>query len=120
MLPRSRLTIAGLGICALVVALAFNGIIQAMIFAYTVYTCGVILPVIAGFFKKRLKVTGTGALAALAGGGTLGIVSKLVSVKYLDLGALALSAVLLLLVSFIDTRLQSRRPGTTVRPHTAS
>lgn len=119
-LPQSRLIIALLGMCALVVALAFNGIIQAMIFAYTVYTCGVILPVIAGFFKEQLKVTGTGALAALAGGGALGIVSKLVNVRYLDLGALAMSAVLLLLVSFIDTRLRSRRPGTPVQPNTAS
>jgi SSS family solute:Na+ symporter len=107
-LPGSRLAIAGLGICALVVALVFDGIISSMIFAYTVYTCGVILPVIAGFFKERLKVTGAGALAALVGGGALGIVSKLVSIKYLDLGALALSAVLLILVSFVDNRLRSR------------
>jgi SSS family solute:Na+ symporter len=108
-LPRSRWLIILLGIVALAVALLLKGIISALLFAYTVYTCGVILPVIAGFFRKQLKVTATGALAALIGGGALGIVSKLVSVKYLDLGALALSAVLLFLVSFIDSRMKRRR-----------
>ncbi|MCK4274682.1 MAG: hypothetical protein KAW90_07285, partial [Dehalococcoidales bacterium] len=108
-LPRSRWLIILLGIISLVVALLLKGIISALLFAYTVYTCGVILPVIAGFFKGRLKVTATGALAALIGGGAAGIASKLVSVKYLDLGALALSAVLLFLVSFIDNRIKRRR-----------
>lgn len=108
-LPRSRWLIVLLGIISLVVALLLKGIISALLFAYTVYTCGVILPVIAGFFKGRLKVTATGALAALIGGGALGIVSNLVSIQYLDLGALALSAVLLFLVSFIDNRIKRRR-----------
>jgi len=108
-LPRSRRLIILLGIISLAVALLLRGIISALLFAYTVYTCGVILPVIAGFFKSRLKVTAAGALAALIGGGALGIVSKLVSVKYLDLGALGLSAVLLFLISFIDNRIKNRQ-----------
>ncbi len=109
-LPRSRWLIILLGIVALVVALLLKNIISALLFAYTVYTCGVILPVIAGFFKDRLKVTAAGALAALIGGGAAGIASKLISIKYLDLGALALSAVLLFLVSFIDKRLKNKIP----------
>jgi len=108
-LPRSRWLIIALGIISLVVALLLKGIISALLFAYTVYTCGVILPVMAGFFKNRLKVTASGALAALIGGGVLGIISKLAEVKYLDLGALATSACLLLLVSFIDNRIKRRR-----------
>ena len=107
-LLRSRWTIVVLGICALVVALALKGIIAAMIFAYTIYTTGVILPVIAGFFRKQLRVTSTGAFAALLGGGTVGLVSKLVDVKYLDLGALFLSGLLLFLVSFIDNHIRNR------------
>ena len=110
-LPRSRWLIILLGIVALVVALLLKGIISALLFAYTVYTCGVILPVIAGFFKSHLKVTAAGALAALIGGGAAGIASKLVSIQYLDLGALALSGVLLFLVSFIDKRIRSRASG---------
>jgi SSS family solute:Na+ symporter len=107
-LPRSRLIIASLGLCALVVALALKGIITSMLFAYTVYTAGVILPVIAGFCKNRLKITSSGALAALVGGGAAGIASKLMGVKYLDLVAMAISLVLLFLVSYID-RIRHRK-----------
>ena len=97
-----------LGVVSLIVALALKGVISALLFAYTVYTCGVILPVIAGFFKSRLKVTPLGALAALIGGGSAGLISKLLAVKYLDLGALLLSGLLLFAVSFIENRLKRR------------
>jgi len=112
-LPRSRWAIVLLGICALIVALMLKGVISALLFAYTVYTAGVILPVLAGFFKNRLKVTSTGALAALTGGGSAGLISKLLAIKYLDLGALLISGVLLFLVSYIDRRYRSTglRPG---------
>jgi SSS family solute:Na+ symporter len=109
-LPRSRWVIALLGIISLVVALILKGVISALLFAYTVYTCGVILPVIAAFFKSRLKVTPSGALAALIGGGTAGVISKLLAIKYLDLGALLLSGILLFLVSLIDNRARTKRP----------
>ncbi len=107
-LLRSRWAIVVLGICSLLVALALKGIISALLFAYTVYTAGIILPVIAGFFRSRLKVTPLGALVALIGGGSAGLISKLFAIKYLDLGALALSGLLLFTVSFIDNRLKKR------------
>jgi hypothetical protein len=37
------------------------------------------------------------------------LVSKLMAIKYLDLGSLLISGVLLFLVSFIDNRLRDRR-----------
>ena len=106
-LPRSRWAIILLGICALVVALMLKGIISALLFAYTVYTSGVIVPVIFGFFRNRLKVTPAGAMAALIGGGTAGLLSKLLAIKYLDLGALLVSGVLLFLVSYIHRRVRA-------------
>jgi SSS family solute:Na+ symporter len=105
-LPRSRWLIAGLGVVSLVVALLLKNIITSMLFAYTVYTCGIILPVLAGFFKEKLKVTPAGALAALIGGGGLGLASKLVSVPYLDLWAIGLSAFLLFTVSYADRKMR--------------
>lgn len=121
-LPRSRWVILLLGILSLVVALFLKGIISAMLFAFTVYTCGITLPVIFGFFKDKLRITANGGLAALIGGGGLGLFSRmtgyiddwfnldgtLASVKYLELWALALSVVLLFMVSFIDNRLKSK------------
>ncbi len=106
-LPRSRWAIILLGICALVIALMLDGIISALLFAYTVYASGVIVPVIFGFFRNRLKVTPAGAMAALVGGGTAGLLSKLLAIKYLDLGALLISGVLLFLVSYIHRRVRA-------------
>ena len=106
-LKRSRWIIAGLGVISLVVALVMGSIITSMLFAYTVYTCGVILPVLAGFFREKLKVTPNGALAALIGGGGLGLASELVAVPYLELYAIALSALLLFGVSWVERKLKN-------------
>jgi len=98
-----------LGLVSTALALYLGEILSAVLFAFTVFTAGVILPVIAGFFKQRLGVTPLGALVAIAGGGSLGVISKLWSLKYLDVGAMVLCGVLLFAVSFIDGRRKSRR-----------
>jgi SSS family solute:Na+ symporter len=105
----SRWGIVVLGVASLILALYLAGIVTAILFAFTVYTAGLILPVLAGFYKDKLKVTPVGALAAIIGGGGVALVSKLLQIKYLDLGGLLASGVLLFLVSFIDKRMRSRR-----------
>jgi SSS family solute:Na+ symporter len=107
-LTLSRWGIVLLGICSLLLALALKGVISSLLFAYTVYTCGLVLPVLAGFYKDKLKVTSLGALAAIIGGGGMALVSKLFEIKYLDLGGLLASGVLLFLVSFIDNRVRGQ------------
>jgi SSS family solute:Na+ symporter len=108
-LSLSRWGIVVLGLCSLLLALTLKGVISALLFAYTVYTCGLILPVIAGFYRNKLKVTPMGALVAIIGGGGVALVSKLFDIKYLDLGGLLASGILLFLVSFIDNRIRSKR-----------
>jgi len=93
-----------LGTGSLALALTLQGVISALLFAYTIYTCGLILPVIAGFYKQRLGVTPAGAMAAIIGGGTAAIISKIFGIAYLDLGGLFISVILLFLVSFIDKK----------------
>jgi SSS family solute:Na+ symporter len=105
----SRWGIVGLGLLSLLLALWLKGVISALLFAYTVYTSGLILPVIAGFYKDKLKVTPAGALAAIIGGGGVALVSKLMAIRYLDLGGLLVSGILLFLVSFINNRLKGQR-----------
>jgi SSS family solute:Na+ symporter len=102
----SRWGVLVIGIASLGLALMLKGVISALLFAYTIYTCGVILPVIAGFYKDRLKVTPIAALTAIIGGGVTGLTSKIWGIKYLDLGALLLSAVLLIAVSLIENRIR--------------
>ncbi len=106
-LSLSRWGIVVLGVSSLILALALKGVINALLFAYTVYTCGLILPVIAGFYKDRLKVTPLGALVAVVGGGSAALISKVLDIKYLDLGGLLISALLLFVVSFIDNKIKT-------------
>jgi hypothetical protein len=54
-------------------------------------------------------VTSNAAIAAIIGGGLAGLISKILSVKYLDLGALAISLFLLISVSLIENRLRQSR-----------
>jgi len=98
----SRTGIVVLGALSLCIALYLKGIISSLMFAYTIYTAGVIPLVIAGFWRERLKVTPLAALAALVGGGGTALASQIMKIKYLDLGALGVSVVLLFLVSAIE------------------
>lgn len=108
-LSLSRWGIIVLGLGSLLLALTLKGVINALLFAYTVYTCGLILPVIAGFYKNRLKVTPLGALVAIIGGGSVALISKLFDISYLDLGGLLIGGLLLFIVSFIENRIRGKR-----------
>ncbi len=109
MLLVSRLGIVVLGIVSLALALYMGSIIKSILFAYTIYTGGIILPVLAGFYRDKLKVNATGALVALIGGGSVALVSKIWSIKYLDLAALLICAVLLFAASFISRKIQKKK-----------
>jgi SSS family solute:Na+ symporter len=110
----TRLSLVGLGLVALGLALALKGVISSLLFAYTIFTCGLVVPVVAGFYKEKLKVTPRGALAALIGGGVVGLLGKVpgldIPLKE-DLGLIgfAVSAVLLFSVSFLDPKRLSPR-----------
>jgi len=110
----TRLSLIGLGLVALGLALTLKGVISSLLFAYTIFTCGLVVPVIAGFYKEKLRVTPRGALAALIGGGVVGLIGKIPGLDIPlkgDLGLIgfAVSAVLLFGVSFLDSRSLSRR-----------
>ncbi|MFC1954142.1 sodium:solute symporter, partial [Chloroflexota bacterium] len=114
MLTLSRWGIVILGVASLILALYLRDIVAAILFAYTLYTGGLVIPILAGFYKERLKVTPLGALVAIVGGGSAALVSKLLAIKYLDLGGLLISALLLFTVSFIENRTkQGKNPGIT-------
>jgi len=106
-LLHSRLGMLLIGLIALGLALLLKGVISALLFAYTIYTCGVIFPAVAGFYRDRLKVTSGAALAAIICGGLAGVASKIWPLKYLDLGALGISLLVLILGSLIENRLRT-------------
>jgi len=105
----TRLNIIILGLLALGLAMILKGVISSLLFAYTVFTCGLVVPVIAGFYKEKLKVTPQGALAALIGGGVIGLLGKIPSLDIPlkgDLGLIGfgVSAMLLFGVSYLGRR----------------
>ena len=97
----SRISVAIIGLSALALAVSMPGIIKTLMMAYTVFTSGLLLPVVAGFYKKRLGLTPSGALAALVGGG---ITAILFGQDYPLLG-MAVSAALLFKISWLERRL---------------
>jgi len=105
----TRLNIIVLGLLALGLAMILKGVISSLLFAYTIFTCGLVVPVIAGFYKEKLKVTPQGALAALIGGGAIGLLGKIPGLEIPlkgDLGLIGFgaSAVLLFGVSYLGRR----------------
>ncbi len=101
----SRLFVLIIGVLALALAVSMPGIIKTLLIAYTVFTSGLLLPVIAGFFRDRLGLTPSGALAALVGGGVTAI---FLGQKYPLLG-MAVSAAFLFGVSWLEKQCTERK-----------
>jgi len=97
----SRIGIVLMGILALMLALRLGGVIKSLLLAYTIFTSGVVVPVMVGFYKDKLKVTPLGALAAIAGGGGTALVVKLLEVEHFELLGFAVCTLLLFGVSRI-------------------
>ncbi len=70
----SRIGILLIGVLALLLALYLNDIIETLKLAYTVFTSGLTLPIIFGFYKTKTHVTSTGALLSLILGGTVSLI----------------------------------------------
>ncbi|MCK9566855.1 MAG: hypothetical protein M0Q43_12510 [Methanothrix sp.] len=98
LMAMSRLFVLIIGLLALSLAVSMPGIIKTLLIAYTVFTSGLLLPVVAGFYRDRLGLTPSGALAALIGGGLTAI---FLGQTYPMLG-MAVSAVFLFGVSWLE------------------
>ena len=70
----SRIGILLIGVLALILALYLQDIIETLKLAYTVFTAGLTLPIIFGFYKNKTKVTSKGALFSLISGGIIAII----------------------------------------------
>jgi SSS family solute:Na+ symporter len=77
----SRWMIITIGLLALLIALWVEGVISALVLAYTVFSGGVIIPIIAGFYRKKIHVNSNGALAGIIGGGTAALLWKALDMR---------------------------------------
>jgi len=103
----SRIGLLLIGLLALMLALYLNDIIATLKVAYTIFTAGLTLPIIFGFYKQKTKVTSTGAFLALILGGSI-------SLFWLMLDSPGIDAVLVgLLVSLIPLIIFRKQPSST-------
>ena len=77
--PRTgRLCILGLGCAWMLLSLWGKGVIGFLLMAYDIYACGVVPPVFIGLLlRRRAKVDGRAACAAVLAGGALGLTAAL-------------------------------------------
>jgi Na+/proline symporter len=102
----SRLAVLIIGACSLALAISLASIIKTLLIAYTIFTGGLLLPVVAGFYKDRLGLTPTGALSALVAGGVTAI---FLGQSYPLLG-MVVSAAFLFGVSWLEKRYSALMP----------
>ncbi len=69
----TRLCVLGLGAIALLLALSLRGVISSLLFAYSVFTSGVVGPVLLGLIGGRLRPDAPAALAGMCVGGAIGL-----------------------------------------------
>jgi SSS family solute:Na+ symporter len=100
----SRVGVLIIGALALAVALQLKGIISSLFLAYTVFTSGLVVPVVAGFYRNRLKVNSAGAIAAIVGGGGTALAVKQLNMENLELLGFGVCILLLFGVSWITRR----------------
>jgi SSS family solute:Na+ symporter len=91
----SRISVVIIGAISLLIAVTLKGIIASLLLGYTVYTSGLVIPVLLGFYSKHLKINSFGVIAAVVGGGGMGLLLKLSGYNNLSLMTLPLSALLL-------------------------
>ncbi|MBN2178859.1 MAG: sodium:solute symporter family protein [Deltaproteobacteria bacterium] len=92
----SRLCVMVAGTLSLVIALEIQSIIAALLVGYTIYSSGLVVPIILGFYRKRLKLNTLGAIVAVIAGGGLGLYLKTGGYNNLLLVTLPLSAIFLI------------------------
>ncbi len=97
----SRISVVVFGIIALFLALQMQGIINSLLLAYTIFTSGLVIPILAGFYRDKLKVNADGAICAIVGGGGTAFIVKLLNLKYFELLGFGICIVLLFGVSWL-------------------
>lgn len=70
----SRFGILAVGFAALGLALYLNDVLRTLQLAYTIFTAGLTIPILFGFFKEKTHVSTKGALTALILGGSVSLI----------------------------------------------
>ncbi len=80
-LRHSQLATLGIGVVALLIALALENVLEAMLFSYAFMVSGLLVPIIGAFYWK--KSTPQGAFAAMIAGGAVTTTLTLLNINFL-------------------------------------
>ena len=100
LLKISRICVIVTGVVSLLIALTLQGIIASLLLAYTIYSAGLVIPILFGFHAERFGLNAAGAMIAIAGGGVTGLILKLSGHSGLLLCTIPLSVALLFAGSY--------------------
>ncbi len=95
----SRCFIVLTGAFSLFLALKLKGVIPSLLLGYSVYTSGLVFPILLGFHRDRLKLTREGAISAMLAGGGMVLIGKLMGFSDFGLYGFFLSGIVLLMGS---------------------
>ncbi|MCX8207912.1 MAG: sodium:solute symporter family protein [Methanothrix sp.] len=96
-----RVAVLLIGTCSLLLAMSRPGIISTLMLAYTVFSGGFLVPVLAGFQRERLGLTPSSATAGMLCGG---LISLVLGGAY-PLAGICASAVAMAIVSAAEKQL---------------
>jgi SSS family solute:Na+ symporter len=80
----TRIGIICFGVLALLLSLYLQNIIDTLRLAYTVFTAGLTLPILFGFYQDKTKVTSIGAFVSLVIGGCVALLWLWLGSPYVD------------------------------------
>ena len=100
----SRIFIVAIGIFSLIIALTLKGVISSLLLGYTVYTSGLVFPILLGFYRNRLKLTREGAIIAMVAGGGVALIGKLMGLADFGLYGFFLSGIIVIVGSRFSTQ----------------
>ncbi|HPJ35749.1 MAG TPA: sodium:solute symporter family protein [Spirochaetota bacterium] len=97
----TRILILIMGSLAILITLYLGGIIKSMLFALTIYTTGLIIPVVLGFYRKNLSLNRYGAIAAVITGSSVSLIFKFLSMGKYNLLLFPAVIIIIFTVSYL-------------------
>jgi len=92
----SRFFIVLIGVISVLVALRLKGVIPSLLLGYTIYTSGLVFPILLGFYRDQLKLNREGAISAMVIGGGVALIGKLMGLNDFGLYGFFLSGLVLM------------------------
>ena len=100
----SRVGIIVIGALALLLSFYLKNVIDTLTLAYTVFTAGLTLPIIFGFYKDKTRVSSKGAFLSLISGGSVSLLWFFLNSPYIDAVLLGMLVSIIPLLIFREVK----------------